>query len=140
MAIGEETEGSSDGAERRRHAIRARLRTAALEAEYRTGTQEDTEAKAKRNIFARIGIVVVGHAVLLAGIVMIPLPGPGLVVILAGLGILAQELPWAERMLSRLRKRVPIEQVKAQPTWVRAAMVLATVAAVIASLAYLLMR
>ena len=39
----------------------------------------------------------------MAGILMLVLPGPGIVVILVGLAILATEFAWAEAMLIRAR-------------------------------------
>jgi uncharacterized protein (TIGR02611 family) len=47
----------------------------------------------------RVGVTIAGFAVLLAGLVMLVLPGPGIVVILAGLAILATEYVWAQRLL-----------------------------------------
>lgn len=44
-------------------------------------------------------IVVTGFTILLAGIAMIVLPGPAIIVIPAGLGILATEFIWARRLL-----------------------------------------
>lgn len=51
-------------------------------------------------------ILLVGAAVLLAGIVMVVLPGPAVVVIPLGLAILAVEFPWARRWLERMRRGV----------------------------------
>jgi uncharacterized protein (TIGR02611 family) len=45
--------------------------------------------------------VLAGFVVLLAGLAMIPLPGPGLLVTAVGLAILALEFAWAERLLER---------------------------------------
>ena len=42
-----------------------------------------------------------GVVVVLAGLAMLALPGPGLLVIAAGLGVLALEFAWAERLLER---------------------------------------
>jgi uncharacterized protein (TIGR02611 family) len=53
----------------------------------------------------RIAVTIVGFGVLLAGIAMLVLPGPGIVVILAGLAILATEYVWAERMLAEAKRR-----------------------------------
>ncbi|WP_019203187.1 TIGR02611 family protein [Tsukamurella sp. 1534] len=47
----------------------------------------------------RIAVGLVGGVVLIAGIVMIPYPGPGWVMVFTGLGILASEFPWAQRLL-----------------------------------------
>jgi uncharacterized protein (TIGR02611 family) len=52
----------------------------------------------------RIAVTVIGFAVLLAGLVMIVTPGPGIVVILLGLAILATEWAWAERALDRAKQ------------------------------------
>lgn len=51
------------------------------------------------NLAYRIGVGLVGGIVLAAGIVMIPYPGPGWLVVFAGLAILATEFTWAERVL-----------------------------------------
>lgn len=53
----------------------------------------------------RVVFAVAGSIVLVAGILMIPYPGPGWVVVFAGLAILAREFAWARRILERLRKR-----------------------------------
>ncbi len=49
----------------------------------------------------RLMVLIVGVAVLLAGLAMLALPGPGVLVIILGLVILATEFAWAERMLDR---------------------------------------
>ena len=54
----------------------------------------------------RIGIGVVGSAVLGVGVVMLVTPGPAFVVIPLGLGILALEFEWAQRWLDRVRAYV----------------------------------
>lgn len=55
--------------------------------------------------FYRIGVGIVGTAVLLVGIVLIPYPGPGWLVVFAGLAILATEFAWARRTLSYAKAR-----------------------------------
>jgi uncharacterized protein (TIGR02611 family) len=50
---------------------------------------------------AAVGIV--GGVVLLVGIVLIPYPGPGWVIVFAGLAILASEFSFAERVLDKTR-------------------------------------
>lgn len=47
----------------------------------------------------KVGIFVLGVIVVAAGIALLPLPGPGVVVIIIGLVILATEFEWAERLL-----------------------------------------
>lgn len=53
----------------------------------------------------RTGVGVVGTAVLLLGVVLIPYPGPGWLVVFAGLGILATEFRWAKLTLKWLKAR-----------------------------------
>ena len=47
----------------------------------------------------RLAIAIAGGFLLCAGIVMIVLPGPAILAIPAGLGILALEFDWANRWL-----------------------------------------
>jgi len=54
----------------------------------------------------RIFIAVIGSTVLLIGIAMIVLPGPAVLVIPAGLAILATEFVWARRLLKRLKDKL----------------------------------
>ena len=49
---------------------------------------------------------VLGFTVVLLGIAMLVLPGPGLLVIAVGLGMLALEFAWAERVLERTLERM----------------------------------
>jgi uncharacterized protein (TIGR02611 family) len=51
----------------------------------------------------RIAIAFVGGIVLAVGVVMLVLPGPAVVVIPAGLAILATEFRWASRLLGHVR-------------------------------------
>ncbi len=52
----------------------------------------------------RIAVFVVGMAVVLVGVVLLPLPGPGSLVIALGLGVLSVEFLWARKGLGRLRE------------------------------------
>jgi len=58
----------------------------------------------------RIAVTVVGLVLLLAGLAMMVLPGPGILVIIAGLAVLATEYVWAQRMLNYARQKA--EQAK----------------------------
>jgi uncharacterized protein (TIGR02611 family) len=53
----------------------------------------------------RIVVLVVGLALVALGIALIPLPGPGLLVSVGGLAVLATEFVWAERMLDTVKVR-----------------------------------
>lgn len=84
----------------------------------------------------KIGVGIVGGIVLLAGIVMIPYPGPGWLVVFAGLGILSTEFEWAHRVLQFARKKYDAwtDWVKSQNKYVKAAIWLATAAVVIVTI------
>lgn len=53
----------------------------------------------------RLVVGVVGGLVLLCGIVAIPYPGPGWLIVFLGLGILASEFEWAHRLLKFARSK-----------------------------------
>ncbi|WP_187776260.1 TIGR02611 family protein [Antrihabitans cavernicola] len=57
------------------------------------------------NLVYRIGVGVVGTIVLIGGIFAIPYPGPGWLIVFAGLGILASEFEWAQRALHWVKLR-----------------------------------
>ncbi len=82
---------------------------AAIEAELETGRREETIAEAKRHILIRIGRVMLGTVVVIAGLLMLPLPGPGLLTIAAGLALLASDVPFARKLLERVRVRLPAD-------------------------------
>ncbi|HZD00467.1 MAG TPA: TIGR02611 family protein [Actinomycetes bacterium] len=50
-------------------------------------------------------VLVVGLALVAAGLVMLITPGPGLAAILAGLALLSTEFAWAKRLLAWARRR-----------------------------------
>ncbi len=54
----------------------------------------------------RVTVFVLGTSVVLVGIVMIVAPGPAVVVIPLGLGILATEFLWARRILDSIQRRL----------------------------------
>lgn len=53
----------------------------------------------------RVVIAVIGGTVVLIGASMILLPGPAIIVIPAGLAILATEFAWAKHLLKRMREK-----------------------------------
>jgi uncharacterized protein (TIGR02611 family) len=65
--------------------------------------RERKERHKQRHIVHRSGVVVLGTLIVIAGIVMSGpgVPGPGIAVILIGLGFLALEFDRAERLLER---------------------------------------
>ena len=53
----------------------------------------------------RLSVAAAGFVVLAVGLVMLLTPGPGLLVIIAGLAILAHEFAWAARALDKAKVR-----------------------------------
>lgn len=56
------------------------------------------------NLAWRVGVGVLGALVVALGIVAIPYPGPGWLIVFAGLGILGSEFTWAARVLRFARR------------------------------------
>jgi tellurite resistance protein TerC len=54
----------------------------------------------------RVAIGIIGFTVLLIGIAMIATPGPAILVIPLGLGILATEFVWAQRLLKKAKQQL----------------------------------
>jgi hypothetical protein len=61
--------------------------------------------------FRRTGSEILGWALVVIGIPMMPLPGPGTIVLVAGIALLAPHYTWAQRILDPLRKQA-IEAAK----------------------------
>ncbi len=80
----------------------ARRDTAALESPL--GQELERLTRVGMRQARRIVILITGSTVMLIGVVMIALPGPGSLVIPAGLSILALEFVWARRWLIGVRK------------------------------------
>lgn len=83
------------------------LEAAAIEAELATGHREETVEEAKRQLLKRALRITGGVVVCGVGLALLVLPGPGLVVLAAGLALLAQDVPFARRLLERVQKRLP---------------------------------
>ena len=84
-----------------------KLEAAAIEAELRTGKREESVEAAKTHIVIRVAWMSFGFILVVLGIILLPLPGPGWLVIAAGLVVLAQDFVWAERTLAIVRNRLP---------------------------------
>ncbi|ANZ40369.1 hypothetical protein BBK82_34450 [Lentzea guizhouensis] len=53
----------------------------------------------------RVGVIILGTVLLVVGIALLVLPGPGLLLVLAGLVTLASEFPKLERYVDPVRDR-----------------------------------
>lgn len=55
----------------------------------------------------RVVVIVIGLSVIGIGIAMIVLPGPAILVIPIGLGILGTEFVWVRKLLHTIKERLP---------------------------------
>lgn len=86
----------------------------------------------------RLFIGVVGGLVTIVGTVLLFAPGPGLLVLLAGLGILASEFAWASRALLKTKSIAATAAEKVGvPLWVK---YLIAAALTVASIIFLAIR
>jgi uncharacterized protein (TIGR02611 family) len=59
-------------------------------------------------VLGRVAVAVVGGALTLAGIALLVLPGPGFVLVAAGLAILATKFTWAARPLAYAKDKAQV--------------------------------
>lgn len=87
----------------------------------------------------KVLVGVLGGLVTLLGIVMIPYPGPGWLVVFAGLAILATEFAFAARLLEFVKGKYDawVEWLKRQPLYIKI-LVLAFTGAVVVLTIWLL--
>lgn len=81
------------------------LADAAIEAEIETGHREETVEEARAGAIRRTLRATGGFMVIGIGIALLPLPGPGWVVIIIGLSMLP--FAWAERTILTIRRNIP---------------------------------
>lgn len=68
----------------------------------------------------RWGLGVTGGLLVVVGIILFPLPGPGLLLFVLGFGLLAREFEWAERRVELVRDRALVEARRGVATHRRA--------------------
>jgi len=61
----------------------------------------------------KVIVSVVGGVLIVAGLIMMPLPGPGIVLVVAGIGVLAAEYAWARRALHKTKDKAEEAQRQA---------------------------
>ncbi|MGY0022638.1 TIGR02611 family protein [Streptomyces sp. cg35] len=67
---------------------------------------EFIQARRTLHLSWQVGVFIVGLAVVVAGIIMLPLPGPGWLVIFGGMAIWATEFVWAQLVLRWTKRKV----------------------------------
>jgi uncharacterized protein (TIGR02611 family) len=90
-------------------------------AEQPLGSRAPEFVKARRTLHLswQVGVFVVGLAVVVAGALMLVLPGPGWLVIFAGMAIWATEFVWAQLVLRWTKRKVTEAAQKALDPKVR---------------------
>ncbi len=111
----------------------------AVEAEIETG-HETTEEAAERGLIRRMLRVGAGAFLVVVGLFLLVLPGPGLVVIAAGLGLMARDVPFARRWLRIVRQRLPESEEGEVARWVIIGSVAVAVVSVGSSVAWLILH
>jgi uncharacterized protein (TIGR02611 family) len=92
-------------------------------------------AQAERSRLGRLlwkcVVAVLGFVIIVVGIILLPLPGPGWLIIFGGIGVWATEFAWAHRLLAWARDKVAIGTgwIARWPTWAKVAAVIVVLAA-----------
>jgi len=84
------------------------------------------------HLIYRIIVGVVGLVIVVIGLILVPFPGPGWLIVFLGLAIWASEFEWAQRLLRHARSTLHAWAVwlRPQPWWVKGLVLLVTVVAV----------
>lgn len=123
-----------------RHPEFVRLCEDFYEAERATGEREETMEAAKRHVLLRLASMTLGVAIVILGLILMPLPGPGLLVVVAGVALLAKDVPWAHRVEQRVRQRLPKDESGNVPRWMIFVAIGTTLVMTTASLVYTFVR
>jgi uncharacterized protein (TIGR02611 family) len=92
--------GTEDPPARRRPTALTRVRDRALR------LRERAYATALGRLGVKLAVAVAGTLVIAVGVILLPLPGPGWLIILGGLALLALEFQWAKRLLRFTREQL----------------------------------
>ncbi|WP_051722363.1 TIGR02611 family protein [Streptomyces albus] len=97
--------------------------------EHRLGSRAPRFIRASRPLHLswQVGVFLVGLAVVAAGAAMLVLPGPGWVVIFAGMAIWATEFVWAQLVLRWTKRKVKEAAKKALDPRVRRRNIILTI-------------
>lgn len=92
-------------------------------------------AGSKRQL-KRIAIGIIGGLLLVVGIIAIPYPGPGWLIVFTALAILSTEFTWAQRVLDFAKGKYDAWEawLKHQSFWVRAVFWVATCLVVVVTI------
>ena len=62
----------------------------------------------------RVAFAILAFVVILGGLALVPLPGPGWAIVFVGLGMLALEFKWAENLMEKVLDRIEAAQEAAK--------------------------
>lgn len=86
------------------------------------------------HLIYRIVVGVIGLIIVVIGLILVPFPGPGWLVVFLGLAIWASEFEWAHKLLRIAKHTLKewTERIRPQPLWVKGLVGLGAAAAVAA--------
>ncbi len=61
----------------------------------------------------RIAVLVIGLALVVGGLALLVLPGPGILIVIAGLAVLGTEFAWARHLMDRAKDQAGKAKEKA---------------------------
>jgi uncharacterized protein (TIGR02611 family) len=98
------------------------------------GWRRKIRSNAQSHLFYRIVVGVLGLVIVILGLILVPFPGPGWLIVFLGLAIWASEFEWAQRLLHLAKRTVNAwtEWLKPQPWWMKGLALLVCAAAVAA--------
>lgn len=86
----------------------------------------------RQNPAVRLTLQIVGWVLVVVGIAALVLPGPGLLMLFAGLALLSQELTWAQRFVTPVKHAALRGASEGVQSWLRITVSLLGVAALVA--------
>ncbi len=72
-----------------------------------------------KSTFERLGVEILGWTLIPVGIVLMPLPGPGMLIVVAGVALLSRRHAWARNVLEPLRRKAVDAAKYGVATWPR---------------------
>ena len=72
------------------------------------------ERHVKRSKAYRVAFMILAFVVVLTGLALVPLPGPGWAIVFVGLSMLALEFKWAENLMEKVLNRIEAAQEAAR--------------------------
>jgi uncharacterized protein (TIGR02611 family) len=97
---------AADGTNRETDVANSEADVAKKEAPLGSRAPEFVKARRMLHLSWQVAVFIIGLAVVVAGVIMLPLPGPGWVVIFGGMAIWATEFVWAQLVLRWTKRKV----------------------------------